>query len=63
MSGINFSATYKSSIDNEAIMEMVKKKGGPAVKEGAEKVCAAAKDNAPVDTGALQESGHVVEKE
>ena len=63
MSGINFSASYKSSIDNEAIMELMKKKGGPAVKAKVEKVCQVAKDNAPVDTGALQESGHVVEKE
>jgi len=63
MSGINLSATFKSSINNEAIMEMVKKKGGPAVKAKAEKVCAVASDNAPVLSGALRDSGHVVEKE
>ena len=63
MSGFDFKATFKSSIDNEAIMRLVKEKGGPKVKEAAEKVCQAAQDNAPVDTGALQESGHVVEKE
>jgi len=63
MSGINFSATYKSSIDNEAIMELAKKKGGPVVKEKAERVCQVASDNAPVLSGALRDSGHVVEKE
>jgi len=42
-------------------MEIARKKGGPKVREKAERVCAIAKDNAPVDTGALQESGHVEE--
>lgn len=63
MGGINFSATYSHTIDNEAVMELAKKKGGPVVKEKAERVCELAQSNAPVDTGALQESGHVVEAE
>jgi HK97 gp10 family phage protein len=60
--GINFSATYKGSIDGDAVMAIAKKKAGPKMKEKAERILDAAKDNAPVDTGALRDSGHVEEK-
>ena len=63
MSGIDFKATYKFNIDGAAAMEIAKKKAGPAVKAKAERVCELAKSNAPVDTGALRDSGHVEEKE
>jgi HK97 gp10 family phage protein len=62
-SGIDFSAVSKTNIDNDAIMEIGRKKAGTMMKEKAERILDAAKDNAPVDTGALRDSGHIDEKE
>jgi HK97 gp10 family phage protein len=61
--GIDVSAKFSHTIDNKAVMELVKQKGGPAVKEKAERVCELAKSNAPVLSGDLRDSGHVEEKE
>jgi HK97 gp10 family phage protein len=61
--GIDVSAKFSHTIDNKAVMELIKEKGGPAVKEKAERVCELAKSNAPVLTGNLRDSGHVEEKE
>ena len=61
--GIDFSAAFTSNIDNDAIMEIGRKKAGTMMKEKAELILDAAKDNAPVDTGALRDSGHIDEKD
>jgi HK97 gp10 family phage protein len=63
MAGMDFSAKFSHTIDNEAVMEIAKKKGGPVVKEKAYRVLEVASSNAPVLTGNLRDSGHVVEKE
>ena len=60
--GIDFSSTYKFNVDGSAAMEIARAKMGAKMKEKAERILDAAKDNAPVDTGALRDSGHI-EKE
>ena len=62
MGGMNFSAVFTNDVDGAAALEIARTKMGPKMEEKANKILAAAKDNAPVDTGALRDSGHV-EKE
>ena len=62
MGDMNFSATFSGEIDGSAELEIARTKMGPAMEEKANKILEAAKDNAPVDTGALRDSGHI-EKE
>ena len=62
MGDMNFSATFSGEIDGSAALEIARTKMGPAMEEKANKILEAAKDNAPVDTGALRDSGHI-EKE
>jgi HK97 gp10 family phage protein len=60
--GIDFSSTYKFNVDGSAAMEIARAKMGAKMKEKAERILDAAKDNAPVDTGALRDSGHIEEE-
>ena len=62
MDGIGISSTYTNDVDGAAVLEITRKKMGPKMEEMANKILTAAKGNAPVDTGALRDSGHI-EKE
>jgi HK97 gp10 family phage protein len=63
MDGIGISSTYTNDVDGAAVLEIARKKMGPKMEEMANKILAAAKDNAPVDTGELRDSGHVEQKD
>ena len=63
MGGMSFSSTYTNDVDGAAALEIARKKMGPKMEEKANKILDAAKDNAPVDTGALRDSGHVEKKD
>ena len=57
--GIDFSSSYMMNLDGSAAMEIGRSKMGAKMREKAEKILDAARDNAPVDTGALRDSGHI----
>ena len=60
---MNFSATFSGNIDGTIAAEVARPGLVNKCKEKANRILEAAKDNAPVDTGALRDSGHIEEEE
>jgi phage protein, HK97 gp10 family len=50
---------FTTKIDGQLALKLMAGKLEDNLKERADRVCEVAKENAPVDTGALQDSGHV----
>jgi HK97 gp10 family phage protein len=59
MSGLNVTADFESSLDQEAVAGVAQKTLGPYSKEKAEKILEISQGLVPVATGTLQASGHV----